>query len=115
MKENETLKYFQERMFNSDNLKAYDTEGQKYFLGYLFRKGYSFTIKDGEIEFKDIKGEDKVKEVIEKYNRESLIENLNIKRQSVRAIRVMGIEEYSQTIEKKLISMKERGKALKER
>lgn len=115
MKENETLKYFQEGMFNSDNLKAYDTEGQKYFLGYLFRKGYNFTIKDGEIEFKDIKCEDKVKEVIEKYNRESLIENLNIKRQSVRAIRVMGIEEYSQTIEKKLRNMKEREKALKER
>lgn len=44
-----------------------------------------------------------------------MIENLNIKKQSVRAIRVMGIEEYSQTIEKKLRSLKRKEKELKER
>ena len=47
MKDNEVLKYFQNGMFNSDNLKAYDAEGQKYFLSYLLKKGYDFTIKDG--------------------------------------------------------------------
>ena len=59
--------------------------------------------------------ENKVKEVIAEYNNESMIENLNIKKQSVRAIRVMGIEEYSQTIEKKLRSLKRKEKELKER
>lgn len=115
MKENETLKYHESKQFNSENLKQYDTEGQKYFLGYLLRKGYDFNIKNGEIEFKDITSENKVKKVIEKYNNESMIENLNIKKQSVRAIRVMGIEEYSQTIEKKLRSLKRKEKELKER
>ena len=80
MKENETLKYHESKQFNSENLKQYDTEGQKYFLGYLLRKGYDFNIKNGEIEFKDITSENKVKEVIEKYNNESMIENLNIKK-----------------------------------
>lgn len=115
MRENETLKYHESQQFNSENLKQYDTEGQKYFLGYLLRKGYDFNIKNGEIEFKDITSENKVKEVIEKYNNESMIENINIKKQSVRAIRVMGIEEYSQTIEKKLRSLKRKEKELKER
>lgn len=115
MRENEILKYHKSQQFNSENLKQYDTEGQKYFLGYLLRKGYDFNIKNGEIEFKDITSENKVKEVIEKYNNESMIENINIKKQSVRAIRVMGIEEYSQTIEKKLRSLKRKEKELKER
>ena len=44
MKENETLKYYESQQFNSENLKQYDTEGQKYFLGYLLRKGYDFNI-----------------------------------------------------------------------
>ena len=115
MKDNEVLKYFQNGMFNSDNLKAYDAEGQKYFLSYLLKKGYDFTIKDGEIEFKIIKSEENVKELIEKYNRESMIENLNIKKQSINAIRVMGVEEYSQTIERKLRNLREKEKSLKER
>lgn len=115
MRENETLKYHESQQFNSENLKQYDTEGQKYILGYLLRKGYDFNIKNGEIEFKDIKSENIVKEIIEKYSSESMIEDLNIKKQSVREIRVMGIEEYSQTIEKKLKSLKRKEKELKER
>lgn len=115
MKENETLKYYENQQFNSENLKQYDVEGQKYFLGYLLRKGYEFKIKNGEIEFKGIISEKQVKEVLEKYNNESIIENLNIKKQSVRAIRVMGVEEYSQAIERKLKNLKRKEKGLKER
>lgn len=102
-------------MFNSDSLNPYDIEGVRYFLGYLFRKGYDFTIKDGEIEFKDIKSEDKVKEIIEKYNNESMIENLNIKKQALRRIKVMGVEEYSQLLEKSLRSLKIKEEELEER
>ena len=40
MKDNEVLKYFQNGMFNSDNLKAYDAEGKKYFLIYLIKNVY---------------------------------------------------------------------------
>ena len=42
-----------------------------------------------------------------------MIENLNIKKQSVRAIRVMGIEEYSQTIEKKVKEFKKKRERIK--
>ena len=108
MKENEALKYHESQQFNSENLKQYDTEGQKYFLGYLLRKGYKFQIREKEIIFTDISSEKKVNEMIEHYNNDSRIDNLNIKREAVRAIRVMGTEEYSKTIEKKLRDLKKR-------
>lgn len=115
MKENEVLKYLQNGKFNSEILNQYDMEGQKYFLSYLLRKGYKFNIKNGQIEFKEITSENKIRDMIDKYNNESRIENLNIIKQSLRAIRIMGVEEYSQSLEKKLRSLKRTNKELQER
>ena len=115
MKENETLKYNEDKLFNSENLQQYDEEGQKYFLGYLLRKGYKFEIREKEIIFTDITSEKKVNEMIEHYNNDSKIDNLNTKREAVRAIRVMGTEEYSKTIEKKLRDLKKRENEKRER
>lgn len=102
MKENETLKYDEKKQFNSKILQQYDAEGQRYFLGYLLRKGYKLAIKESEIIFTDISLEDKVKEVIERYNNETKIENLNIKRQCIRETREIGLEAYSKMIDNKL-------------
>lgn len=115
MKDNETLKYNEKKQFNSEKLQQYDEEGQKYFLGYLLRKGYKLEIKENEIVFADITSEDKVKEVIDCYNNDTRIENLNIKGQAVREIRVRGIEEYSQVIDKQLRSLKSKEKEISER
>lgn len=115
MKENESLKYNEEKLFNSESLQQYDAEGQKYFLGYLFRKGYKFQIKEKEIIFTDITSEKKVNEMIEHYNNDVRIDNLNVKREAIRAIRVMGTEEYSKTIEKKLRELKKRENEKRER
>lgn len=115
MKENENLKFNEEKLFNSESLQQYDEEGQKYFLGYLFRKGYKFQIIDKEIIFIDITSEKKVNEIIEHYNNDVRIDNLNVKREAIRAIRVMGTEEYSKSIEKKLRELKKRENEKRER
>lgn len=113
MKENETLKYHESKQFNSENLKQYDTEGQKYFLGYLLRKGYDFNIKNGEIEFKDITSENKVKEVIEKYNNESMIENLNIKKAICKSNQSNGNRRIQSNNRKKVKEFKKKRERIK--
>lgn len=115
MKENKVLKYIEKEEFNSNILKQYDKEGQKYFLGYLLRKGYNFNIKDGAIEFKDITSEDKIKEIIEKYNNESIIENLYLKKEVVKAISVIGINEYNKTLDRKIRTLRIKESKSKER
>lgn len=115
MKENDVLKYSQNGKFNSENLTQYDIEGQKYFLSYLLKKGYKFNIKNGQIEFKEIASENKVKDIIDKYNNDSMIENLNIKRQSLAQIRMMGVEEYSRVLERKLKRLTISDKKIQER
>lgn len=102
MKENETLKYDEKKQFNSKILQQYDSEGQKYFLSYLLKNGYNLKIEDGEIIFADILSEDNVKEMIEHYNKESRIDNLNIKKQCIREVREIGLEAYSKMIDNKL-------------
>ena len=102
MKDNQALEYYEKQQFNSKILQQYDSEGQQYFLAYLLKKGYNLEIKEGKIIFKDITSEEKVKELIEHYNNESRVENLNIKRQAVREARTIGLEEYSKMIDKKI-------------
>lgn len=108
MKDNQTLEYHEKQQFNSENLQQYDNEGQRYFLAYLLKKGYNLEIKESKIIFKDITSEEKIKEVIEHYNNESRIENLNIKRQGIREARAIGLETYSQMIDKKLRSLNQK-------
>lgn len=112
MKDNQVLEYHEKQQFNSENLQQYDNEGQRYFLAYLLRKGYNLEIKESKIIFKDITSEEKVKEMIEHYNNDSRIDNLNVKRQSIREARAIGLEEYSQMVDKKLrnLNQKEREK-----
>ena len=108
MKDNQTLEYHEKQQFNSENLQQYDNEGQRYFLAYLLKKGYNLEIKESKIIFKDITSEEKIKEVIEHYNNESRIENLNIKRQGIREARAIVLETYSQMIDKKLRSLNQK-------
>lgn len=115
MKDNQTLEYHEKQQFNSENLQQYDNEGQRYFLAYLLKKGYNLEIKESKIIFKDITSEEKIKEVIEHYNNESRIENLNIKRQGIREARAMGLETYSQMVDKKLRSLNQKKNERKER
>lgn len=115
MKDNQTLEYHEKQQFNSANLQQYDNEGQRFFLAYLLRKGYNLEIKESKMIFKDITSEEKIKEMIGHYNNESRIENLNIKRQSMREARVMGLEEYSQMVDKKLRSLNKKEKEITER
>lgn len=115
MENNKTLKYHENQQFNSKNLQQYDIEGQKYFLCYLLRKNYNFKLKNGEIVFEDITSEDKVKEIIEKYNSESIIEHLCSEKETLRKARIVGLKEASQTVEKKLRKLKIKEKELSER
>ena len=115
MKDNQTLEYHEKQQFNSENLQQYDNEGQRYFLAYLLKKGYNLEIKESKIIFKDITSEEKIKEVIEHYNNESRIENLNIKRQGIREARAIGLETYSQMVDKKLRSLNQKKHERKER
>ena len=115
MKDNQILEYHEKKQFNSENLQQYDNEGQKYFLGYLLRKGYNWEIKESKIIFKDITSEEKVKEMIEHYNNDSRIDTLNIKRQCIREARAVGLEEYSQMVDKKLKSLTQKKKDRTER
>ena len=108
MKDNQVLEYHEKQQFNSENLQQYDNEGQRYFLAYLLRKGYNLEIKESKIIFKDITSEEKVKEMIEHYNNDSRIDNLNVKRQSIREARAIGLEEYSQIVDKKLRSLNQK-------
>ena len=115
MKDNQTLEYHEKQQFNSENLQQYDNEGQRYFLAYLLRKGYNLEIKESKIIFKDITSEEKVKEMIEHYNNDSRIDNLNVKRQSIREARAIGLEEYSQIVDKKLRSLNQKEREKTER
>lgn len=108
MKDNQTLEYHEKQQFNSEYLQQYDEEGQRYFLAYLLKKGYNLEIKESKIIFKDITSEEKIKEVIEHYNNESRIENLNVKRQGIREARAIGLETYSQMVDKKLRSLNQK-------
>ena len=108
MKDNQTLEYHAKQQFNSENLQQYDNEGQRYFLAYLLKKGYNLEIKESKIIFKDITSEEKVKEVIEHYNNESRIENLNVKRQGIIEARAIGLETYSQMVDKKLRNLNQK-------
>lgn len=108
MKDNQPLEYHEKQQFNSENLQQYDNEGQRYFLAYLLRKGYNLEIKDSKIIFRDIVSEEKVKEMIENYNNDSRIDNLNVKKQSIREVRAIGLEEYSKMVDKKLRSLKQK-------
>ena len=58
---------------------------------------------------------EKVKEMIEHYNNDSRIDNLNIKRQSIREARAIGLEEYSQMVDKKLRSLNQKEREKTER
>lgn len=69
MKDNQVLEYHEKQQFSSESLQQYDNEGQRYFLAYLLRKGYNLEIKESKIIFKDITSEEKVKEMIEHYNK----------------------------------------------
>ena len=51
---------------------------------------------------------EKVKEMIEHYNNDSRIDNLNVKRQCIREARAIGLEEYSQMVDKKLRSLNQK-------
>lgn len=102
MKNNEALKYEQEKLFNSENLQQYDEEGQKYFLSYLLRKGYNLEIKDSAIIFVDISSEDKIRDIIKQYNNEVMRENLKTKMEAIRDITVIGMEDYRKFLEKKM-------------
>lgn len=115
MKDNQTLEYHEKQQFNSENLQQYDNEGQRYFFGLFIKKGYNLEIKESKIIFKYITSEEKIKEVIEHYNNESRIENLNIKRQGIREARAMGLETYSQMVDKKLRSLNQKKNERKER
>ena len=115
MKDNQILEYHEKKQFNSENLQQYDNEEQKYFLSYLLRKGYNWEIKESKIIFKDITSEEKVKEMIEHYNNDSRIDTLNIKRQCIREARAVGLEEYSQMVDKKLKSLTQKEKDRTER
>lgn len=115
MKDNQTLEYHEEQQFNSENLQQYDNEGQRYFLAYLLRKGYNLEIKESKIIFKDITSEEEIKEMIEHYNKESKIDNLNVKKQGIREARAIGLEEYSQMVEKKLRSLNQKEREKMER
>ena len=53
--------------------------------------------------------------MIEHYNNESRIDNLNVKRQSIREARAIGLEEYSQMVDKKLRSLNQKEREKTER
>ena len=108
MKDNQVVEYHEKQQFNSENLQQYDNEGQRYFLAYLLRKGYNLEIKESKIIFKDITSEEKVKEMIEHYNNDSRKDNLNVKR-------AIGLEEYSQMVDKKLRSLNQKEREKTER
>ena len=55
------------------------------------------------------------KEMIEHYNNDSRIDTLNIKRQCIREARAVGLEEYSQMVDKKLKSLTQKEKDRTER
>mgnify|MGYP006990129477 CR=1 FL=1 len=46
--------------------------------------------------------------MIEYYNNESRIDNLNVKRQGIREARAIGLEAYSQMVDKKLRSLNQK-------
>lgn len=115
MKDNQVLEYHEKQQFNSENLQQYDNEGQRYFLAYLLRKDYNLEIKESKLIFKDITSEEEVKEMIEHYNNESRIDNLNVKRQCIRETRIIGLEEYSQMVDKKLRSLNQKEREKTER
>ena len=53
--------------------------------------------------------------MIEHYNNESKIDNLNVKKQGIREARAIGLEEYSQMVEKKLRSLNQKEREKMER
>lgn len=99
MKNNEVLKFSEDKLFNSSLMKQYDEEGQRFFLSYLFKEGYKFKIKDNTIEFIDISLEDKVQEAINEYNNKTRKNIKKIELNAINKAEIIGIEIYKKQLE----------------
>ena len=59
MKNVNLLTYDNEKLFNSERLHQYDTDGQKGFLGYLIRNE-KWNIENNKIVFPEINSNEKI-------------------------------------------------------
>lgn len=114
MKEGEFLKYNEEKLFNSEYLKQYDSEGQRYFLAYLLKENYSLQIRNNEIIFTDISSEDMVSRIAKKYDNDTKKQVLKTKMEAVRDIEIIGITDYTKSLNKQMKELDNR-KRSKER
>ncbi len=102
MKEGECLKYNKEKLFNSEYLKQYDSEGQRYFLAYLLKENYNLKIRSNEIIFTDILSEDMVSRIAKKYDNDARKQVLRAKIEATREIERMGIIDYTISLKKQM-------------
>ncbi len=99
MDNKEVLKFNENNLFNSNLMKQYDQEGQRFFLSYLLKKGYKFKIKDNNIEFIDISSEDKIQKVINEYNNETRKNIREIELDAINRAEIIGIDAYRKQLE----------------
>lgn len=99
MDNKEVLKFNENNLFNSNLMKQFDQEGQRFFLSYLLKKGYKFKIKDNNIEFIDISSDDKIQKVINEYNNETRKSIRKIELDAINRAEIIGIDAYRKQLE----------------
>lgn len=112
LKEN-ILKFSENELFNNDILKQYDEEAQKGFLGYLFRN-YNWSIIDNQIVFPEIQTDEEIEDLLEGYDTDIKRNNLNIKKDILDMVLVLGFARIKDMVNDEERKIKERENKSKE-
>lgn len=112
LKEN-ILKFSENELFNKDILKQYDEDGQKGFLGYLFRN-YNWSIIDNQIVFPEIQTDEEIEDLLEEYDTDIKRNNLNIKKDILDKVWVLGFAKTKDMIDAEIKEFEKRENKAKE-
>ncbi len=111
MEEN-ALKFDENNLFNSEILHQYDSDGQLGFMGYLLRNE-KWKIVDNQIIFPEIQTEEKIQESIERYDLNLKKQLLQVKREVINLVFVLGYAETKTKLDKERDEIESKEKSTK--
>ena len=95
------LSFNNEDLFNNEILKQYDENGQLNIVGYLM-KNKKFIIENNNIIFPTITSQSKIRQVIDKYNKDCIKEYLKAQKIILDEVLLLGIAETKNKIDDKI-------------
>lgn len=97
LKEN-SLRFDERNLFNSEILHQYDADGQKGFLGYLLRKA-NWRITDNQILFQEIQTDEQIEQLLKYYDTDTMKSNLEIKKDILDKVMVLGFSRVKDIVD----------------